>query len=78
MARKTRIEVEGGLYHVMTRGNNQQRIFHDDDDHFKLLSSLKVQKERVPFYLYAYCLLTNHLHLLIERKKDDIGMKLPK
>jgi REP element-mobilizing transposase RayT len=73
MARKPRIEVEGGLYHVFTRGNNRQLIFHDDDDYLKLLSSLEVQKERLPFYLYAYCLMPNHFHLLIERREDSIS-----
>jgi putative transposase len=40
MARKVRIEVEGGLYHVITRGNNRQQIFHDGDDYAKFLSLL--------------------------------------
>ena len=73
MARKQRIEVEGGLYHIMTRGNNRQPMFYDDDDYLKLLSSLEVQKEKLPYYLYAYCLMTNHVHLLIEQQKDDLS-----
>src|SRR6266446_2153730 len=73
MARKSRIEIEGGLYHVITRGNNRQQIFNGDDDYQKFLSLLEVQKGRLPFFLYAYCLMTNHLHLLIERQADSIG-----
>jgi len=73
MARKSRIEIEGGLYHVITRGNNRQQIFNGDDDYQKFLSLLEVQKGRLPFFLYAYCLMSNHVHLLIERQADSIG-----
>lgn len=73
MARRPRLEVEGGLYHIIARGNNRQTIFHSDDDHKKFLSLLGVQKEKLPFYLYSYCLMTNHFHLLIERQVDTIG-----
>ncbi|CAN5407637.1 hypothetical protein BH20ACI2_BH20ACI2_14260 [soil metagenome] len=73
MARRVRVEVEGGLYHVTTRGVDRQDIFHCPEDHEKFLSLLGSQKSKVPFYLYAYCLMTNHIHLLIERMTDDIG-----
>src|SRR5437879_12859991 len=73
MARKARIEIEGGLYHVITRGNNRQQIFSGDDDYQKFLSMLEVQKGRLPFFVYAYCLMTNHVHLLLERQADSIG-----
>src|ERR1051325_11565995 len=73
MARKPRLEVEGGLYHLITRGVDRQDIFHDEVDHRKFLSLLTSLKEKLPFYLYAYCLMTNHVHLLIERRVHDIG-----
>ncbi|PYS73525.1 MAG: transposase, partial [Acidobacteria bacterium] len=73
MARKARAEVEGGLYHVITRGNNRRQIFNSPTDYKKFLSLLAVQKERLPFFLYAFCLMTNHVHLLIERQADTIG-----
>ncbi|HEY0346867.1 MAG TPA: transposase [Pyrinomonadaceae bacterium] len=73
MARKARAEVEGGLYHVITRGNNRRPIFHSPSDYQKFLSLLAVQKTKLPFFLYAYCLMTNHVHLLIERQTDTIG-----
>jgi putative transposase len=71
--RKPRVEIEGGLYHVITRGNNRQPIFGSDDDYIKLLVVLGSQKARLPFYLYAYCLMPNHIHLLIERRDDAIS-----
>lgn len=73
MARRARAEVAGGLYHVITRGNNRRQIFNSQADYEKFLSLLAVQKVRLPFFLYAYCLMTNHVHLLIERQADSIG-----
>lgn len=73
MARRTRAEVEGGLYHVITRGNNRRQIFNSPADYERFLSLLAAQKTRLPFFLYAYCLMTNHVHLLIERQSDTIG-----
>lgn len=73
MARKPRVEIQGGLYHIMTRGNNRQVIFGSDEDYLKMLSLLAEQKGKLPFYLYAYCLMPNHLHLLVERRDDSIS-----
>jgi REP element-mobilizing transposase RayT len=73
MARKPRAEIEGGLYHVITRGNNRRRIFDSAADYEKFLSLLAKQKSKLPFLLYAYCLMTNHVHLLIERQADSVG-----
>ena len=72
MPRKVRVEVEGGLYHLITRGNDRQDIFHSKDDHLKFLSLLARQKEKASFFLYAYCLMTNHVHLLIERQCETV------
>lgn len=73
MARGPRVEVEGGLYHVIARGNDRQDIFHDAEDHLKFISMLTTQKEKAHFYLYAYCLMTNHFHLLVERREESVG-----
>lgn len=73
MARKARAEVEGGLYHVIVRGNNRRRIFDSPADYEKFMSVLAAQKTKLLFFLYAYCLMTNHVHLLIERQRDTVG-----
>ncbi|CAN5596726.1 transposase [soil metagenome] len=73
MARKRRLEVEGGLYHLITRGVDRRDIFHSPEDHRRFLSMLADLKGKLPFYLYSYCLMTNHIHLLIERMTDDVG-----
>jgi REP element-mobilizing transposase RayT len=59
MARKPRFELAGGLYHVITRGNNRQPIIQNDADSSKFLSLLAAIKAKRPFFLYAYCLMTN-------------------
>jgi REP-associated tyrosine transposase len=71
--RKPRLEIEGGLYHIITRGNNRQLIFGPHDDYEKFLVQLARQKAKLPFYLYAYCLMPNHVHLLLERQQDSIS-----
>jgi putative transposase len=73
MARKPRIEVEGCLYHLITRGNNRRRIFGDEDDYRKMLELIGDTKKKLPFYFYAYCLMPNHIHLLVERQQEPIS-----
>lgn len=69
MARKARIEFEGAFYHVIIRGNQKQKIFKGTDDFLKYLEILSAYKERYGFFLYAYVLMSNHVHLLIEMHK---------
>lgn len=66
MARKPRIHFPGAFYHVIVRGNGGQDIFQEEGDHQIYLKFLKDYKERYPFNLYAYALMTNHAHLLME------------
>jgi len=66
MARKPRIEFEGAFYHVVTRGNQRQKIFRDERDYLKYLEILSHYKRRYRFRLYSYVLMSNHLHLLLE------------
>ena len=66
MPRKPRIEFEGAFYHVITRGNQRQNIFRDEEDFGKYLKILGRYKERYKFHLYAYVLMSNHVHLLVE------------
>jgi REP element-mobilizing transposase RayT len=66
MARRPRIEFEGGFYHVITRGNQRQKVFLEEKDFLKYLEFLNDYKDRYGFWLYAYVLMSNHVHLLIE------------
>jgi len=73
MARKPRIEYEGAFYHVITRGNQRQRVFKDRDDYKRYLTILADYKVRYDYVLYAYVLMSNHVHLLIETKEKPLS-----
>ena len=73
MARKPRIHFPGALYHVISRGNRRQGIFLDEKDLQRFLAYLTDCKKRFPFRLYAYALLKNHLHLLIEVEQTPLS-----
>jgi len=73
MARKPRIHFPGALYHVITRGNRRQGIFLDEKDLQRFLTYLSDCKKRFPFRLYAYALLKNHLHLLVEVEETPLS-----
>jgi putative transposase len=73
MARPPRIEFPGALYHIIVRGNQKQDIFHDDQDRIGYLNRLKRYKKERGFLLYAYVLMANHIHLLIETLNTPIS-----
>jgi len=66
MARPPRIEVPGGLYHVVARGNQRRHVFRRTSDYEAYLARLHHYQERYGFILYAYVLMPNHVHLLLE------------
>ena len=74
MPRKARKESRTDIYHVMLRGINQQIIFEDEEDFQMFLSTLKECKRISGFDLYAYCLMTNHVHLLLKVGKEPLAM----
>jgi len=67
LARPLRLEVAGGVYHVIARGNERKAIFRDDTDREVYLDRLAACRERFGFKVYAHCLMGNHLHLAVER-----------
>jgi REP element-mobilizing transposase RayT len=73
MPRKPRIEFEGAFYHVITRGNQRQKIFKDSSDHQKFIQYLTIYKNRYHYSLYAYVLMGNHVHLLIETHETPLS-----
>lgn len=66
MARKPRALIKGGIYHVTSRGNERQAIFRDDRDRERFLDSLADSAATYQVRIYLYCLMPNHLHLLVE------------
>ena len=66
MARPPRIEVPGGVFHVVARGNERRPVFRDDADRERYLGRLAHYREKFEFAVLAYCLMDNHVHLAIE------------
>lgn len=66
MPRKPRIHYCGAVYHVMARGNNKEPVFSSDRDKSKYLELVKKYRSKYEFSLFAYVLMENHLHLLIQ------------
>ena len=66
MARPLRLEFPGALYHVIARGNERKSIYRDDADRQRYLDRLAFYREKFSFQLLAYCLMDNHVHLVIE------------
>lgn len=73
MARKPRVDFEGYIYHVMCRGNNGEYIFKDDKDKKLYLDILKRFKKKYDFLLYGYCIMDNHIDLLIYRRTVSLS-----
>ena len=72
LARKPRVYFPGAIYHVICRGNNKEWIFNTDLDKRSYLSLIGQYKERYGFKLYAWAILSNHVHLLI--KVNDVPL----
>jgi putative transposase len=66
MVRAPRDWSPGTTYHVTARGNRKQDLFHDYEDRRKYLTYLQDTKDKNPTTIHAYCLMSNHIHLLIE------------
>ena len=66
MVRPVRLEFSGALYHVTARGNARQDIYVDDKDRRYFLNILSYCTKTYHWQCHAYCLMSNHYHLLIE------------
>lgn len=73
MARPLRIEYPGAFYHATSRGNEQKDIFKSRRDREQFLSYLKSSAERYSAVIHAYCLMTNHYHLLLETPEGNLS-----
>src|SRR4030067_279618 len=77
MSRPLRLEYAGALYHLTARGNARADIFADDDDRGLFLKLLGQEIAQQGWRCYAYCLMDNHYHLLIETPEPNLvaGMR---
>ncbi len=74
MPRQARRKSESGIYHIMLRGINKQEIFEDREDYSKFLETLNKYKAISEYKVFAYCLMSNHIHLLLKVEKEDLDL----
>ncbi len=77
MARKLRVEYAGAIYHVMNRGDRREMIFREDADRELFLETLGQACAKTGWQVHAYCLMSNHFHLVMETPQANLvaGMK---
>ena len=73
MARHPRIEFPGALYHVISRGNHGQKVFRGPEDFARYGQLLLRYQQRYKFVLYAYVLMSTHVHLLVETGESPLS-----
>ena len=73
MARKLRVEFEGAAYHVMSRGDQRERIFVDDEDRRLFLATLGEACAKTEWQVHAFCLMGNHFHLVVETPRANLS-----
>ena len=75
MGRQARKRSETGIHHVLLRGIDKRDIFLEDEDRQTFIQHLAQSREKGKFELYAYCLMDNHVHLLI-KEGEEIGASI--
>lgn len=78
MPRKSRIDFPGALHHVIGRGINGEHIFREDKDKTLLLERIEILREKNDFALYAWCVMDNHFHLLLQTGNDPLSSIMKK
>ena len=73
MSRQLRIEYSGAFYHITSRGNEKNNIFSSDSDKAKLLDYFENAYKRFGIIIHAFCLMTNHFHLIMETLKPNLS-----
>jgi len=73
MSRPLRLEYAGALYHVTSRGDRREAIYEEDNDRNALISMLEGVCDRYNWICHAYCLMSNHYHLLIETPDANLS-----
>ena len=72
MPRKMRVQVPGGLYHVMSRGDQREDIFFDDVDRHDFIKTLAEVCQKADWQVHAICLMRNHYHLVVETPNANL------
>jgi REP element-mobilizing transposase RayT len=67
-----RYRSKSGIYHIIMRGINRQSIFEDEEDFIKFIQTIQKYKDVCGYKLYAYCLMGNHVHMLLMEGKEPL------
>ncbi len=78
MARSARIQYVGAFYHVMNRGNERKNIFLDNQDRNKFYEILGAVEEKYGIMIYAFVLMNNHYHILLETPFSNLSRAIQK
>jgi REP-associated tyrosine transposase len=73
MARPVRIEYPGAIYHVLNRGDRRQAIVRDDADRHRFLELFERTCKKTGWEIHAYCLMSNHFHLVVETPRENLS-----
>ncbi|MEW9121365.1 MAG: transposase [Thermotaleaceae bacterium] len=73
MPRQKRKKSKSGYYHIMLRGNERRNIFYAEEDKQRFIEILQSKKKDGRYTLHAFCLMDNHLHLLLSEGSEEIG-----
>lgn len=76
MPRQAREKSKTGIYHILVRGINRQIIFEDEEDYVKFIDTIQQIKEKSGFKIYGYCLMGNHVHLLLREGKESLSLSM--
>lgn len=76
MPRTARVKSSTKVYHIILRGNAKQDIFLDKQDYSKFMKEIYNTKEKYLYELYVYCLMTNHVHLILYDKNENFSKAL--
>ena len=73
MVRPQRVEYEGAYYHVMNRGQGRQNVYHGERYYEYFLDCLEQAHKRFALEVHAYCLMSNHYHLLVRTPRGNLS-----
>ena len=73
MPRHQRQKSKSGYYHIMLRGNERRNLFNDDDDKQRFIETIYEKKQGNAYYLHAFCLMDNHVHIMLSEGIGDVA-----
>lgn len=76
MPRRARQKSASSIYHIIWRGANRQDIFHDDEDRIQFLNILQKYQEKTKMTIFSWCLMSNHVHLLLKEGGEDLSVTM--